>query len=554
MPKTFVSRSALSLAVVTLLIDARATAADDVAPTVAELQRQYEDYALTHAGDPFRGAKLFNSDQRAKCAVCHRIGKYGGQVGPELTVIGGKFDRPHLVESLLEPSRQIVEGFRTSTLQTSDGRALVGIVREAPGGQLQVAGVDGKVVELRADEVESRQPSDKSLMPEGLATQLSREEFTDLVAYLESLRPGGKVTPGAGIAGAIELPAGFRMSVVVKGLSGATALECLPDGRILVAEQAGQLRLVADGKLLPEPVVTLPVDSTWERGLLGVTIDPDFAQNQFIYVVWVAKEPYPHHRLSRFTLRGNVAETGSELVLLEGDDQRQLGGKVQAGHQGGAIHFGPDGKLYVALGEQTAELPAQKLDTLQGKLLRLNRDGSVPDDNPFVADTSGKYRAIWARGCRNPYTFAFDRATGTMLINDVGGKFEKINRGAAGANYGWPLVEHGPTSAPGMTGAIHTYPQASIAGGDFAPHGKTWPEAYRGQYFFADFVHGWIKTLDPARPERVSTFASGLRRPVDFRFGDDGALYVLLRNAWVIDGKFVAGTGSLLKITPPRMK
>ncbi len=135
-----------------------------------------------------------------------------------------------------------------------------------------------------------------------------------------------------------------------------------------------------------------------------------------------------------------------------------------------------------------------------------------------------------------------------MLINDVGGKFEEINPGIAGANYGWPIAEHGPRPGKRFVGPIHWYPEASISGGDFVPANSNWPEQWRGRYLFADFKHGWVKSIDPDNGEVASDFASGLRRPVDLRFDASGNLYVLLRNAWVIDGKFQPGTGSLLRI------
>jgi hypothetical protein len=109
-------------------------------------------------------------------------------------------------------------------------------------------------------------------------------------------------------------------------------------------------------------------------------------------------------------------------------------------------------------------------------------------------------------------------------------------------------VEHGPTKDPRFRGPIHHYPTACIAGGAFAPADLRWPEEYRGQYFFGDFNHGWIKFIDPARPALARSFATGLRRPVDLRFCRDGCLYVLLRDAWVIDPLFKAGTGTLLRI------
>jgi len=304
--------------------------------------------------------------------------------------------------------------------------------------------------------------------------------------------------------------------------------------------------------LLDQPMLRLDVEMHWERGLIGVTVHPDFPQQPYLYVCYVVSKPYTHHRISRFEVQGDVADPASELCFLEGDDQSKLGGFQPAGHQGGAMHFGPDGKLYVGIGEQTAKMPAQKLDTLQGKILRFNSDGTIPDDNPFLSSTQGKYQSIWAVGCRNPWTFAFDPSTGQMLICDVGGQFEEINVGIAGRNYGWPVVDHGPNQDDRYEAPIHWYPQASIGGADFVPPLATWPTSMHGRFVFADYVHGWIHSIDPQNGQHAEDVASGLRRPVDLRFSKDGSgsLYVLLRNAWVVDDKFVGDTGSLVRIYP----
>jgi putative heme-binding domain-containing protein len=509
----------------------------------------YEQHALTHEGNLERGRQIFLDDKRTRCSACHVVQEAGGCVGPDLSAIGGKFDRPHLIESLLEPSRQIVEGYRATIITTTDGRTETGLVTRQSADRLALVDGEGRERIVATHDIQERRASPVSLMPDGLAATLTPAEFTDLVAFLESLRPGGNLTPGEASSGAVRLPAGFEISIIATRLTGSTALECSRDGRILICEQSGTLRVVKNGKLLDEPFVEVPVDSTWERGLIGVTVDPDFPETPYVYVCYVAREPYPHHRISRFTADGDRAVPGSERVLLEGDDQRKLGGTVPAGHQGGGLHFGPDGKLYIGIGEQTAETPAQSIHSLQGKMLRLNPDGTIPPDNPFCGEAQGKYRAIWARGLRNPFTFAIGESAGKMLmlINDVGGKFEEIDRGRAGANYGWPVVDHGPTDASGVDSPVHWYPQASISGGDFAPANFPWPDEFRGEYFFADFVHGWIKTLDPGS-QNVKPFLSGLRRPVDLRFAVDGSLYVLQRNAWVIDEKFAPNTGTLLAI------
>jgi putative heme-binding domain-containing protein len=511
---------------------------------------EYTRYALSNRGDAARGRAVFEDTKVAACNRCHRVRGTGGQVGPDLSNIGGKFAREHLIESVLEPSRQIVEGYRTTIVALDDGRILTGLVKSEMPKRLTLVDAEAREQSVAKADIAQRKFADVSIMPEGLAAKLTRPQFADLIAYLESLRDRDQPTPGSGTVGPLKLPAGFTMTKVVGGLTAATALAIAPDGRIFVCEQSGALRVVKSGQLLPEPFLTLPVDNRWERGLIGVALDPEFAANGFVYVTYVAAEPYPHHRISRFTAKGDVAVPGSELVLLRGDDQRKLGGHTAAGHQGGALHFGKDGKVYIAIGEQTAREPAQRLDTFQGKLLRINPDGTIPQDNPFFAKAKGKYRAIWAIGLRNPFTFAVQPESGRIFINDVGDdKWEEVNEGFAGANYGWPESE-GATKDPRFHGPIHTYRVASVSGGAFCPKGESsgFPPEYQGQYFFMDFVHGWIKVLDPDHPTKVETFATGLTRPCDLAFSPDGGLYVLLRDAWVIDDKFRPHTGSLLQI------
>lgn len=511
-----------------------------------------EQYVLTHAGDPQRGHQLFLDQKKLNCVTCHKIRGQGGEVGPDLSHVGGKFDRPHLIESLIEPSRQIVDGYRSSAILTIDGLTKTGIIKARSDSTLTLVDSEGSPHQISLDDVDEMYDSDVSTMSEGLVDNLSGDQLADLVAYLETLRTEGRATPGEGVIAPLTLPEGFAVEVIAKGLDACTAMEITPRGRIFLCEQTGALRLVENGALVKEPLITLPVDSTWERGLIGVTVEPDFPETPYVYLCYVAKDPYPHHRVSRFTVQGNRCH--SEKILLVGDDQRTLGGTVPAGHQGGALHFDINGKLFVGIGEQTAAEAAQSLHTFQGKLLRINRDGSIPSDNPLLQETTGKYRAIWAYGLRNPFTFAFDPDSGEMLINDVGGKFEEVDRGVAGGNYGWPVVEHGPTQNPRFVSPIHWYPEASICGAAFVPDNGTWPPEYQSRYLFADFVHGAIYALDQDHPTNVKLFATGLRRPVDLRFADDGSLYVLLRNAWVVDNKFQPDTGSLLRIVPPKSR
>ena len=200
---------------------------------------------------------------------------------------------------------------------------------------------------------------------------------------------------GAALVGA-TLPAGFT-EVSYSGLSSPTAMAVSPDGRIFVCEQGGKLRVIKNGALLSTPFVTLTVDSSGERGLLGVAFDPNFVSNQYVYVYYTVPGSPAHNRLSRFTGNGDVAVVGSELILLNLDNLSSA-----TNHNGGALHFGLDGKIYIAVGENANAANAQTLTNLLGKILRLNSDGSIPDDNPFVGNRRRRGTRSGRYGHRNP--------------------------------------------------------------------------------------------------------------------------------------------------------
>src|SRR6266446_6655548 len=181
-----------------------------------------------------------------------------------------------------------------------------------------------------------------------------------------------------------EVPEGFVIEKICDGLDAAVSMDLAPDGRVFIAEQLGAVRVVENGKPLPEPFVRLEVDDFWERGVVGVAVHPQFPKEPFVYVHYVRKTPFTHHTVSRFTAEApafNTAKAGSEIVMAEGEDQSLKLGKYPGAHQGGAMRFGADGKLYVTVGEHNVRDPAQSLESLHGKLLRFNADGSIPSDN-----------------------------------------------------------------------------------------------------------------------------------------------------------------------------
>lgn len=299
-------------------------------------------------------------------------------------------------------------------------------------------------------------------------------------------------------------------------------MEFAPDGRIFIAEKGSGIRIIKNGSLLQAPFVSLNVDSRGERGVLGITLDPNFSQNQYAYVFYTAETPSKHNRVSRFTASGDVALSGSEIILLEMDNLSQA-----FNHNAGAIHFGPDGKLYFTTGDNGSPTNSQNLGNDFGKILRINSDGTIPTDNPYYGQ-SGKKWTIWANGLRNPFTFNLDLQNGKIFINDVGANnWEEINELVKGGNYGWPNCE-GTCSLPGYINPVYTYDHSvghAITGASFY-RANQFPSEYSGDYFFGDYVYNWIKRLDPVTGT-VTNFAAGTDSPVDIDVGLDGSLYYI---------------------------
>ena len=195
--------------------------------------------AMNNSGDLKRGKSIYLS-AAAKCSICHKVAGQGGVVGPDLSQIGGKFDRTHLIESILDPSAEITQGYQSSIIHTKAGRIFTGIVKSESAKGVTLLDAEGKQVTIAIGDVESKQSSKTSLMPAGLADGLTPAEFTDLIRYLASLRTGRAATPGEGSSGQLQLPAGFTSEVIATGFGGATALEVAADGRIFICEQKGR--------------------------------------------------------------------------------------------------------------------------------------------------------------------------------------------------------------------------------------------------------------------------------------------------------------------------
>jgi len=360
------------------------------------------------------------------------------------------------------------------------------------------------------------------------------------------------------------LEPGFQDDLVAT-VPGPTALAFTPDGRLLIATQPGLLRVHVAGALLAAPALDLalsrPFCSNSERGLLGVAVDPAFATNRAIYLFYTVRTGAScngvpaANRVSRFIFpESNSIDPASETILLD-----KLASPA-GNHNGGDLNFGQDGYLYISVGDGgSTPQTARQLSALTGKILRIAADGRIPADNPYqgagtvrcdqtggTTDTAARCQEIFASGLRNPFRMAFDpNAPGTrFFINDVGqDRWEEIDLGMAGADYGWNGREghcaSGSTTVcgpppDGLTNPLYDYGRdtgcRSITGGAFVPDG-VWPAAYTGAYLFGDYVCGKIFLLRETAPGTWtrSDFLTGLgvSSAVHLRFGPSGATQAL---------------------------
>lgn len=345
----------------------------------------------------------------------------------------------------------------------------------------------------------------------------------------------------AGDLGAQTVPGGFSAPEQQgSDLSDGTSMAFSRDGRLFVARSTGEVRVFKNGALLPAAFLRLAINSVDERGLLGIALDPDFDANGYLYVFYTMSSG-TQNRVSRFVAGGDVRDVRiAEHILLDIDNSALN----PSFHNGGGLHFGLDGKLYLSVGDGMRASLSQDPTSIHGKILRINPDGSIPGDNPTafqgIATPLPAPSAVWAIGLRNPFTFAFQPGTGRLFINDVGeDDWEEINEGARGRNYGWAGGKtDGRRNNRTFTDPIFAYSHTGgtipvgnvITGGVFYnPSVLQFPSSYLGTYFFADAgVGNFIFGLDPATAV-ATPFLTGGNSPVDVDVGPDGALYYLAR-------------------------
>ena len=314
------------------------------------------------------------------------------------------------------------------------------------------------------------------------------------------------------------------MEVVASGLQVPWSLTFAPDGRLFFTERTGAVRVIQNGQLLPEPWAVLPAARLGEGGLLGLALDPQFATNGFVYLYYTYRDSQGEawNRLSRLVERDGKGT--EETVLLD---------RIPASgiHNGGRVKFGPDGKLYVTTGDAADRSLAQSLDSLAGKILRLNPDGSIPLDNPFPGSP------VYSYGHRNPQGLAWHPVTGKLYATEHGpSAHDEVNILEPGNNYGWPNLS-GQGGAPQFRDPI-----IESGGSTWAPSGATFytggrllPD-WQGSLFYAALRGSHLHRLALGGPdfsqvqESEELFDGEFGRLRDVVQGPDGLLYFSTSN------------------------
>ncbi|HWY78720.1 MAG TPA: PQQ-dependent sugar dehydrogenase [Verrucomicrobiae bacterium] len=548
-------------------------------PTVdpARQLREYRDFAMSHDGNVVRGRELFNNENRAGCAGCHSVDGTASKAGPDLFAAGDKFPRPELIRAVLEPSASIAIGYGTTIVESKSGEEFQGILKRSTGDWLELMGGDGKPVRIATADIKKQRGSALSLMPEGLQGGMSHQEFTDLIEYLVTLKqPESALTSTRGMprdireitepvavrplfSEALRFPHSFvhQPGDVRSGLTWFGQLPGVSNA-FLVVHQAGKIWLLEksamnDTKTLFADISADIFNERGPNGVLGLAFHPKFRENHKYYL--------KHQVFENGTIATTVVErvASPDFRTDSGRPSRRLIkiDTVTQDHTGGCIAFGPDGFLYIGMGDtgpqQDPEGHGQNLGMLLGKMLRIDVDHAdaglayaIPADNPFVGQP-GARPEIWAYGLREPWRFSFDPVTGDLWVGDVGqDRIEEVSIIRRGENLGWNVYEgfepfsnryrkDGVTYVPPVFAYRRKY-GASITGG-YVYRGDKHSSFY-GVYICGDYVSHRIlglkqqdRALQVVRqigiaPQGIASFGTDERGDI-YVVGYEGMIYKL---------------------------
>jgi putative heme-binding domain-containing protein len=521
----------------------------------------YRRHALNRSGDASRGKALFN-EQRLLCSQCHSVDGSSSKAGPDLFAVGDAFGRGDLIESILKPSATIAPGYGTVVVQTKAGAAIQGTLKQKNEAGMQLMGVDGKLVSIAAADIKEQSGVATSLMPEGLHARLSPGEFTDLVDYLVTLKqPEATLATDRGMP--LEIPELAKPVAVrpffakefklprIHAESGLTSMRAIPgaQGSFLLLHQGGTMwRVTKTAEGEESSVFANLTDVVFSErgpnGLLDVAFHPKFLENRKYYLFYqVLEEGEVVTRIveKRFdaAFKGDSGEVPRMILKIA---------SVAEDHSGGCLDFGPDGFLYLVMGDTGPHHDpnghAQNLELLLGKVMRIDVDRekggqpyAIPPDNPFVGE-AGVRPEIWAYGFRNPWRFSFDHRTGDLWLADVGqDRLEEVAIVRRGENHGWNVFEgFEPFSSQyrregrTFTRPVFAYRRKygnSITGGHVYRGAEN--PSFQGVYVFADYTSKIIFgiTVENGALKTARQIGVAPQRVVSFCEDEKGELYVV---------------------------
>ena len=535
-----------------------------------QANKKYIEAASRNEGNAENGKKIFY-DKRSLCSECHSINGKANSIGPDLAAAGDKFSRSDIIQSIIHPSASIMTGYATTIIETTNQESFIGILKSINDDNVILSNLDEKKRTIPKSIIKSQITSPASLMPVGLHTKLNTKEFTDLTAFLESLKLPQRINetnhatpiaikrvekpitlePFFGTELDFEKPVWFGDHPVIKGtyviVEKSRALVSL-----LTKNNSGQ-ETKSRFLEIPEEVYV-----TNDEGLLGFTFHPQFKENRRYFFM---------HEVKHDNYRGMVI---GERIASE-DFSKDSGKPTKKVlefevatefHHGGGIEFGPDGYLYIGMGDGgPQEDPlgnAQNLHSFAGKLLRIDVDKntnnkfySIPKDNPFIGHPDEKVlREIFSYGLRQPWRFSFDSKTGDLWVGDVGqNRFEEINIVRSGENHGWNVFEGYELFSTkfrkenlNLINPIISFRRShgvSITGGYVIRSKGVNNESYEGVYICADYQSKKIwgikqknRTLEMVReigncPDRLVSFGIDKKRNIYAIGYDKGIIYKL---------------------------
>ena len=529
---------------------------------------EYVKLALLKEGDVERGKSLFNSD-KVSCAKCHSIDGTRSKAGPDLFAVGEKFGRREIIESVLTPSARIADGYETTILLLNEGKVVSGVVKRVTDESFELLGSNGVLAEVATDEIEGRRSSATSIMPQGVHENLSKAEFNDLIEFLVSLKQGdnaARVLHGmpnkivelarpVQVRPIIDESLKFDQPVWLGSFPGSG------DDLFVIEHQVRKVWILR--KQIPENqgdfwsrkelFLDLGPAAPNEGRLAGITAHPDFHVNGKYYL------------FDRVVVDGKMCSTVDEreASMDRGSDSGRPPRMIlkvpqtTGAHFGGWLEFGPDGFLYISLGDSgPQEDPngnAQNRSLMLGKIVRIDvdqKDGnkpySIPKDNPFIGDAT-TLPEIWALGFRAPWRLSFDKVTGELWVGDVGqDRYEEVSIVRRGENHGWNVFEGFEAFSnrfrrtnESYTPPVFAYSRRygpSVTGGFVYradPH-----SSFYGKYIFGDYESRRIfaltqqdRTLKEIRqigvaPQRIVSFGQDTNGEI-YVVGYEGILYKL---------------------------